>query len=264
MARPRRSRSAGSRSRSSRGTCRGPGGIRRPRHWARQGTEMSITARHPGGETSPPGASPRAARTDRVRRPGCSAQQASCCSSCAAWRCSCSSRPPGPAAATDSSPSCARTDGRPPPRPRTAPIPIRTGVLQFIYGTTITSLIGMVIAVPVAVAVALYITEVGPAVAAQAAVVAHRPAGRHTVRHLRLLGDLRAHPGAQAGRQLPHGDARQRAGIGVAFAGPFFGVSYFTAGMILAIMVLPIVTALCREASPPRRPMRRRPRWRSG
>ena len=31
------------------------------------------------------------------------------------------------------------------------------------------------------------------------------------------------------------------------FAGPFFGVSYFTAGVVLAIMVLPIVTALCRE-----------------
>ena len=31
------------------------------------------------------------------------------------------------------------------------------------------------------------------------------------------------------------------------FAGPFFGVSYFTAGVVLAIMVLPIVTAICRE-----------------
>ncbi len=33
----------------------------------------------------------------------------------------------------------------------------------------------------------------------------------------------------------------------MAFAGPFFGVSYFTAGVVLAIMVLPIVTAICRE-----------------
>ena len=36
-------------------------------------------------------------------------------------------------------------------------------------------------------------------------------------------------------------------GIGIFFAGPFFGVAYFTAGVILAIMVLPIVTAICRE-----------------
>ena len=31
------------------------------------------------------------------------------------------------------------------------------------------------------------------------------------------------------------------------FAGPFFGPSYFAAGIVLAIMVLPIVTAICRE-----------------
>ncbi len=35
--------------------------------------------------------------------------------------------------------------------------------------------------------------------------------------------------------------------IGVAFAGPYFGYSYFTAGVVLAIMVLPIITAVCRE-----------------
>ncbi len=36
-------------------------------------------------------------------------------------------------------------------------------------------------------------------------------------------------------------------GIGGFFAGPYFGVSYFTAGVVLAIMVVPIITALCRE-----------------
>jgi phosphate transport system permease protein len=35
--------------------------------------------------------------------------------------------------------------------------------------------------------------------------------------------------------------------IGGAFAGPFFGPSYFVAGIVLAIMVLPIITAICRE-----------------
>ena len=35
--------------------------------------------------------------------------------------------------------------------------------------------------------------------------------------------------------------------IGAVFAGPFFGPSYFAAGIVLAIMVLPIVTAICRE-----------------
>jgi phosphate transport system permease protein len=35
--------------------------------------------------------------------------------------------------------------------------------------------------------------------------------------------------------------------IGAVFSGPFFGYSYFAAGIVLAIMVLPIITAVCRE-----------------
>jgi phosphate transport system permease protein len=35
--------------------------------------------------------------------------------------------------------------------------------------------------------------------------------------------------------------------IGWLFQGPFFGYSVFAAGVVLAIMVLPIVTAICRE-----------------
>lgn len=37
------------------------------------------------------------------------------------------------------------------------------GILQFIYGTVVTSVIGMVIALPVAVAVGLFITQLAPA-----------------------------------------------------------------------------------------------------
>jgi len=35
--------------------------------------------------------------------------------------------------------------------------------------------------------------------------------------------------------------------MGAVFPGPFFGCSVFSAGVVLAIMVLPIVTAICRE-----------------
>jgi phosphate transport system permease protein len=121
------------------------------------------------------------------------------------------------------------------------------GIVQFIYGTAVTSLIAMIIAVPVSVAVALYITDIAPAwlrrplsslvdlLAAIPSVVygfwgifalipALRPVGNfldHTLGHVPLIGPV--------------------------FAGPFFGVSYFTAGVVLAIMVLPIITAICRE-----------------
>jgi len=50
--------------------------------------------------------------------------------------------------------------------------------------------------------------------------------------------------------------------IGVAFQGPFFGVSYFSAGLVLAIMVLPIIAAVCREVF--RSTPRQRERGRAG
>jgi phosphate transport system permease protein len=121
------------------------------------------------------------------------------------------------------------------------------GILQFIYGTMLTALIGMIIAVPLAVGAALVITDVAPQrlrgplsglvdlLAAVPSVVygfwgifALIPAIKPVVNF--LAGTLDTVPV-----------------IGVAFAGPFFGVSYFTAGLVLAIMVLPIIAAVCRE-----------------
>ncbi len=121
------------------------------------------------------------------------------------------------------------------------------GILQFIYGTALTSVIGMLIALPVAVAAGLFITQYAPAwlrrplsylvdlLAAVPSVVygfwgifALIPALHPVVNF--LIPTLGGIPG-----------------IGVVFAGPFFGVSYFAAGVVLAIMVLPIVTAICRE-----------------
>jgi phosphate transport system permease protein len=121
------------------------------------------------------------------------------------------------------------------------------GILQFVYGTVITSFIGMLIAVPAAVAIALVVTDVAP---------------RRLRRPLSWLIDLLA-----AIPSVVYGfwgifalipalkpivvDLNDSLGkipvIGTVFAGPFFGLSYFTAGLILAIMVLPIITAICRE-----------------
>lgn len=121
------------------------------------------------------------------------------------------------------------------------------GIVQFVYGTLLTSIIGMLIAVPTAVAVALYITDVAPA-----------PLRRPLSYMVDLLASI---PSVVFGfwgifalipALKPIGNALS-AGlgsipvIGPLFAGPFFGVSYFTAGIVLAIMVLPIVTAICRE-----------------
>jgi phosphate transport system permease protein len=121
------------------------------------------------------------------------------------------------------------------------------GILQFAYGTLLTSFIAMLIAVPVSVAVALMVTEVAP---------------RATRRPLTYLVDLLAAiPSVVYGfwgifalipAILPFGNwVTEHLGglpvVGGVFEGPFFGVSYFTAGIVLAIMVLPIVISICRE-----------------
>ncbi|GAA3899871.1 phosphate ABC transporter permease subunit PstC [Streptomyces lacrimifluminis] len=121
------------------------------------------------------------------------------------------------------------------------------GILQFLYGTLVTSAIAMVIAVPVSIAVALTITDVAP---------------QRLRRPLSALVDLLAAiPSVVYGiwgifalipALRPFGDWAATAfdGIpvlGTVFSGPFSGVSYFSAGVVLAIMVLPIVTAVCRE-----------------
>jgi phosphate transport system permease protein len=121
------------------------------------------------------------------------------------------------------------------------------GVLQFVYGTVLTSFIAMLLAVPVAVGLALYITDVAP-------VRLRKP--------LAYLVDLfAAVPSVVYGfwgifallpALLPIGEHISNwldgvPVIGAVFAGPFFGPSYFAAGIVLSIMILPIVTAICRE-----------------
>ncbi|NES17127.1 MULTISPECIES: phosphate ABC transporter permease subunit PstC [Micromonospora] len=121
------------------------------------------------------------------------------------------------------------------------------GIAQFVYGSLLTSMIAMLIAVPVSVMVALYITDMAP-------MWLRRP--------LSYLVDLLAAipsvvygfwgifaliPAIRPVGQFLADTLGTAPVIGPLFAGPFFGVSYFTAGVILAIMVLPIITAICRE-----------------
>lgn len=121
------------------------------------------------------------------------------------------------------------------------------GIVQFLYGSAVTATIAMTIAVPAAIAVALYCTDVGPArlrrplaslvdlLAAIPSVVYGFWAVFALVPALRPVGDALA---ATVG-ELPV--------VGRLFTGPFYGYSYLTAGIVLAVMVLPIITAICRE-----------------
>ncbi|MFI9272159.1 phosphate ABC transporter permease subunit PstC [Kitasatospora sp. NPDC052896] len=121
------------------------------------------------------------------------------------------------------------------------------GILQFVYGSVVTSLIAMALAVPVAVAVALYLTEVAPGwlrrpLAGLIDLLAAIPSVVYGFWGVFALIPAVRPAGVWLSDTLGNAPV-----IGPVFAGPFFGVSYLVAGIVLTIMILPIITAICRE-----------------
>ncbi len=118
------------------------------------------------------------------------------------------------------------------------------GALPFIYGTLLSSAIAMVIAVPVAVLIALLITEIlPPRIRTPLGLVVDLLAAIPSVVYglwglVVLIPVLRPFEQAVAstlGTVIPF------------LAGPTPGPSYFAAGVIVAIMIVPIIAALSRE-----------------
>ncbi len=121
------------------------------------------------------------------------------------------------------------------------------GALSFIYGTAITGIIALVMAVPVSVAIALLLTEVVPRRWAQPIVYVIDLLAVVPSVVWGLWGILVFAPWI--------GKIYNSIGLGVKgvpvigslFGPPTSGASFFTAGIILAFMITPIVTSLSRE-----------------
>jgi len=128
------------------------------------------------------------------------------------------------------------------------PVTDKFGALAAVYGTLVTSLIAMLLAVPISFGIAVFLTELAPvwlrrpvgvAIELLAAVPSIifgiwglfvlAPVLQHTVQPwlIDTLGDLPV--------------------IGPLFQGPPFGIGIFTAGVVLAIMVIPFVSAVMRD-----------------
>jgi phosphate transport system permease protein len=121
------------------------------------------------------------------------------------------------------------------------------GALAFIYGTAITALIALVMSVPVSVGIALLLTEVVP-----------RRWSRPIVYVVDLLavvpsvvwglwGILVFAPWIQRIYSSIASGVNGVPVFGFLFGTPTSGASFFTAGIILAFMITPIVTSLSRE-----------------
>jgi phosphate transport system permease protein len=128
------------------------------------------------------------------------------------------------------------------------PVTEKFGALAPIYGTLVTSAIAMVIGIPVAFGVAMFITEICPIwlkrpLATMIELLAAIPSIIYGIWGLFVFA-----PFVQQYIQPAIIDSLgQIPGIGALFAGPPLGIGVLTAGFILAIMVLPFISSIMRD-----------------
>jgi phosphate transport system permease protein len=120
------------------------------------------------------------------------------------------------------------------------------GGLIFVYGTVVTSLIALVLATPLSIAIALFLTEIAPRrVAAPIATMVELLAAIPSV-VLGLWGILVFGPWVHD--HLEPWIQATPLGLLPIFSGPTSPAgSIFTAALVLTIMIIPITSAICRE-----------------
>ena len=128
------------------------------------------------------------------------------------------------------------------------PVTQKFGALAPIYGTLVTSAIAMLVGIPVAFGVAVFITEICPLwlkrpLATMIELLAAIPSIIYGIWGLFVFA-----PFVQQYIQPAIIDTfGQIPGIGALFAGPPLGIGVLTAGFILAVMVLPFISSIMRD-----------------
>ena len=124
------------------------------------------------------------------------------------------------------------------------PVNDQYGALPFVYGTIVSSILALLIAVPLAIGVAVYITEMSPrwlrgALAFTTELLAAIPSVIYGLWAIFVLVPLL--------RQYVQPFLARYFGWTTLFDGPPYGIGMLAAGIILAIMVVPIVSSITRE-----------------
>src|SRR5688500_11757731 len=128
------------------------------------------------------------------------------------------------------------------------PVGQKFGALVSIYGTVVTALIAMVIAVPVSFGIAMFLTEIAPkwmrgTIGAAIELLAGIPSIIYGMWGLFVLVPVLAE------HVYPWVD--EHLGglplVGALFSGPPLGLGMGTAGLVLAIMVIPFISSVMRE-----------------
>ena len=124
------------------------------------------------------------------------------------------------------------------------PVNDKFGALPFIYGTLVSSLLALVLAVPLAIGVAVFTTEMSPLwlrgpLAFTTELLAAIPSVIYGLWAIFVLVPLL--------RQYVQPWLARYLGWTGLFEGPPYGIGMLAAGIILAIMIIPIISSITRE-----------------
>jgi len=124
------------------------------------------------------------------------------------------------------------------------PVAEQFGALPFIYGTVVSSLIALIIAVPLSIATAVFLTELAPLQIRQTLVSLIEMLAAIPSVILGLWGIFVMVPWL---RDYPFAYLKRTLGWTPLFSGPVYGTSMLAGGIIIAIMIMPIITSVSRE-----------------
>jgi phosphate transport system permease protein len=123
------------------------------------------------------------------------------------------------------------------------PIAGRFGALPFIYGTVTTTALGLLFAIPLGIGAAVFLAELAPPRISDLMTFLIELLAAVPSVIIGLIGIFILIPILQ--KIVPA--LQSVLGFLPIFSGPFYGVSVFSAGIVLAFMILPFIISISRE-----------------
>jgi phosphate transport system permease protein len=123
------------------------------------------------------------------------------------------------------------------------PVADQFGALPFIYGTVVTSVLALLIGIPLGVGAAIFLAELAPANISDALTFLIELLAAVPSVIFGLLGIFVLVPILR----LAEPYLRSVLGWTPLFSGPFYGVSLLSAGVVMSVMIIPFIISISRE-----------------
>jgi phosphate transport system permease protein len=123
------------------------------------------------------------------------------------------------------------------------PVAEQFGALPFIYGTVVTSALALLMAIPLGVGAAIFLAELAPAKLSNGLTFLIELLAAVPSVIFGLLGIFVLVPALIAVAPA----IQAVLGWTPLFSGPFYGVSMFSAGVVLTVMIIPFIISISRE-----------------